>query len=471
MASRLTVASPFETDNPIEVSLREAFDSLKQTLKPPFSLTIPKPDEYTLLNHAILNAVLTEPHLSKTHLKHLHGIVTDGYATFLNSLLNVVHHLYPKLLASVKTQLLWVTEEMVRVLGTGFDALLVSLLRQISGGDFGDGNLWLCFKLVTLFVEQWQCFLDEAPHVLSCALYTFLRVLGDHCRVRVEKLETLRRLEIHLCVKIVREEFHLCLKIGRDFIRLLHDLGHVPEFRAILKDLVVNPSLFNTSGFKGVSQIYCTRTPSRFVLLRISPEMETWLRFLLTNVKLGCQRRHQMWFARKFLNGPDRETVIVDIVRFICCAHHPPNEIIGSDIFPRWALIGWLLKLCRKDYVEANVKLALFYDWLFYDERVDNIMNIEPAVLLMVHSIPKYVDITHALLGFLLLLLDNYDVEHKGLIVKGVRSAFWFLVSKGVIRSTHVLTSCPAISPALREGLHRLLSGGKVGGSNGFLPG
>jgi len=58
-----------------------------------------------------------------------------------------------------------------------------------------------------------------------------------------------------------------------------------------------------------------------------------------------------MWFARKFLNEPDKKTVIVYIIRFICCAHHPPNDIIQSDIVPKWALIGWLLTLCRKNYV------------------------------------------------------------------------------------------------------------------------
>ncbi|XP_058753619.1 uncharacterized protein LOC131626798 isoform X1 [Vicia villosa] len=470
MVLNLTLAAPHEAENQIEVSLKQSLESLEPSLRPPFALTIPKPDEYAQLNCAILHGILTEPHFAKTHIKHLHALVTDGYATFLNLLLKSVHHLYPKLLRSVKNQLLWVTNEMVRVSAIGYDALLVSLLRQIVGGDFSDDNLWLCTKLVTLLLDKWDCFLEEAPHILCSALYVFLRVLADHCRLSGEKLESLKRLEIQLCVKIVKEEFHLCLKVGRDFVRLLQDLVHVPEFKSIWKDLILNPSKFNTSGFGGVSQIYCTRTSSRYALLRITPEMETQLRFLLTHVKLGHQKRHLMWFTRKFLNDPDKETVIVDIVRFICCAHHPPNEIIQSDVVPRWAVIGWLLTTCRrKNYIEANVKLALFYDWLFFNERVDNIMNIEPAILLMVHSIHQYVDMTNTLLEFLLLLVDNYDMEHKDIVVKSVSSAFRFLESKGVIQSLDVLTSCPTISPSLKEGLSRLLSCGKLGSSKGFL--
>ncbi|KAJ1985106.1 hypothetical protein H4R33_004158 [Dimargaris cristalligena] len=44
----------------------------------------------------------------------------------------------------------------------------------------------------------------------------------------------------------------------------------------------------------------------------------------------------------------------------------------------------------RSHVVAANVKLALFYDWLFYDPSTDSIMSIEPAILLMERSIEKY---------------------------------------------------------------------------------
>ena len=45
----------------------------------------------------------------------------------------------------VKTQLIWVTREMVNALGARFDSLLVALLEEIVGGDFNRGNLWLYF--------------------------------------------------------------------------------------------------------------------------------------------------------------------------------------------------------------------------------------------------------------------------------------------------------------------------------------
>ena len=51
----------------------------------------------------------------------------------------------------------------------------------------------------------------------------------------------------------------------------------------------------------------------------------------------------------------------------------------------------------------ATAKLALFWDWLFYDKKNENssIMNIEPAILVMQHSMKPHLQITVSLLDFL----------------------------------------------------------------------
>ncbi|PRQ49916.1 putative integrator complex subunit 3 [Rosa chinensis] len=438
MALNLIRIASYEVENPVGCSLKEAFELLEPKLRPPLAITIPTPQEYLLLNKAILYGVLCETHFAKTHIKHLHAIVTDGYGLFASLIAKVVNELYTKLVDPVKCQLIWVTKEMIDVQAVGIHGLLVCFLRQIVGGDFSDGNLWLCFEIVSIFLTKWDSLLEVEPMILTSGLYTYLRLVADHYRLLSNaKLEALKQLEIDFYIKVLREQFSVCLKIGRDLVRLLQDVVHIPNFRATWKDLVLNQGKFKTPGFSVISQLYNTRT-SR------------------------SQKRYQAWFAKKFLCAPNRETLIVDIVRFICCAHHPPNEIIQSDIIPRWAVVGWLLKYCTKNYVQANVKLALLYDWLFFDERVDTIMNIEPAMLLIVYSIPRYIDVTHTLLEFLFLLVDSYDVEHKDIIIRGVSSSLRVLVKKGVIRSFDVLTSCDALSPVLKERLDRFLSGAEL---------
>ncbi|XP_010521545.1 PREDICTED: integrator complex subunit 3 isoform X2 [Tarenaya hassleriana] len=471
MASKLIWVSPYEVENQLELSLRQAFDILEPKLRPPFSVTIPDPEEYVQLNRAIVYGVLCYPDLAKVYIRYLHALITDGYALYTSLLVGIVNELHCKLVDCAKSQLIWVTKEMIHVSAVGIDGLLVSLLRRIVGGDYGDENVWLCSELASLFLGKWDCLLEDDPLVLTSALYSFLRLLGDHCRfLGIAKLENVRRMESEFCVRMFREQLHLCLKIGRDLLRLLQDVLYIPEFGEIWMDLVLNPCSFRTPGFSDISQIYQSRTSSRYFLLRITPEMETQLRFLLTYVKLGSQMRHQTWFWRKFLSRPEKETILIDIVRFICCAHHPSNKIIQSDVIPRWAVIGWLLKLCRTNYIEHNVKLALFYDWLFFDERADNIMNVEPAILLMVCSVPQYLDITQSLLGFLFRLVDNYDTNRRDMVIRGVSSAFKEVVRKGVISSLDILVTCPGLAPYLKENLVRFLTSHSEGVPLNLLP-
>jgi integrator complex subunit 3 len=62
---------------------------------------------------------------------------------------------------------------------------------------------------------------------------------------------------------------------------------------------------------------------------------------------MGSQKRYQQWFSAKWLSTPEAETVICDIMRFICCCYHPSNAVLSSDVIPRWAVIGWLLQSIR----------------------------------------------------------------------------------------------------------------------------
>lgn len=67
---------------------------------------------------------------------------------------------------------------------------------------------------------------------------------------------------------------------------------------------------------------------------------------------MGFQRRYQIWFQQKYLATPESESLIPDIIRYICCVWHPPNAIISSEIVPRWAMIGWLL---------TSIKVIFFF--------------------------------------------------------------------------------------------------------------
>lgn len=48
----------------------------------------------------------------------------------------------------------------------------------------------------------------------------------------------------------------------------------------------------------------------------------------------------------QYLSTPESQSLRCDLIRYICCVFHPSNELLCSDIIPRWAVIGWLLQTC-----------------------------------------------------------------------------------------------------------------------------
>lgn len=86
-------------------------------------------------------------------------------------------------------------------------------------------------------------------------------------------------------------------------------------------------------------------------LILLCPETPASLpRFLfqrpLLQVRFGQQKRYQDWFQRQYLSTPDSQSLRCDLIRYICGVVHPSNEVLSSDILPRWAIIGWLLTTC-----------------------------------------------------------------------------------------------------------------------------
>jgi hypothetical protein len=48
----------------------------------------------------------------------------------------------------------------------------------------------------------------------------------------------------------------------------------------------------------------------------------------------------------QYLSTPESQSLRCDLIRYICAVIHPSNEVLCSDIIPRWAVIGWLLTTC-----------------------------------------------------------------------------------------------------------------------------
>ncbi|GAB6031207.1 Integrator complex subunit 3 [Chamberlinius hualienensis] len=394
----------------------------------------------------LMVGILSDPAVSPRFYRDLTFITRDGLNLVLGHVNQLITEKYLKLQDVSRTQLVWLLREMIKNSVLGVDALCYNLLRQIAGGDLSPKNIWLAEAFLDIFIEN-RLWLDKLPILIATVVYTYLRLIFDHCG---PAFSSLQQKETDFTMSLLREKFAECMMIGRDLVRLLQNVGRIPEFEKLWKDIIFNPTSL-CPAFTGILQLLCQRTSRRFLQSRLTPDMEKKIVFLTSSVRFGNQKRYQDWFQRQYLSTPESQSLRCDIIRFIVGVIHPTNELLCSDIIPRWAVIGWLLTTCTSNVAASNAKLSLFYDWLFFDHEKDNIMNIEPAILVMHHSLRPHPTITVTLLDFLCRIIPNFYPPLAEKVQQGVFMSLRQILDKRVLPSLSPLFGSPKLDKELRS--------------------
>ncbi|XP_063229755.1 integrator complex subunit 3 isoform X2 [Bacillus rossius redtenbacheri] len=403
------------------------------------------------LSLGLLYSILTIPPSAAKTYRDLTLITRDGLSGALASLAHLAGDRYLRLTEVARAQLVWLARELVRNAVPGVDGLCFVLLRHAAGGDVSARNVLLVESLLDVFVEN-RLWLDKHPVMISMVVYTYLRLIEDHMS---PMFAVLRQKEVAFVSTLVRERFPECLAIGRDFARLLQNVARIPEFDKLWRDILQRPKSL-CPNFTGVLQILQTRTSRRFLHSRLTPDMEKKLAFLTANVRFGYHKRYQEWFQRQYLATPESQSLRCDLIRYIVGVIHPTNEQLGSDITPRWAVIGWLLTTCTSVAASANAKLALFYDFLFFDAEKDNIMNIEPAILVMYNSMRSHPSVTATLLDFLCRIIPNFCPPLADSVRAGIFTSLNQILEKRVLASLSPLFDSKTLDRDLRTNVREV---------------
>lgn len=372
-------------------------------------------------------AILTDPQEAPKTYRDLTLLTRDGLQFVTQNLNILVADKYQKLTEIAKKQILWIMKEFIKNAVLNADNIVWYLLRQASGGDISPKNLFLVESLLDIFIEYRE-WLEKNPILVGVVVYTYVRLIEDHA---TPMLNPLRAKEVKFIVQLIRDRFADVVPLGRDFVRLLQNVARIPEFDLLWRDIILNPKSLCPM-FTGVWQLLQIRTSRRFLQSRLTPEIERKLLFMTNNVKFGNHKRYQDWFQEKYFLTPESQSLRSDLIRFIINAIHPTNDMLCSDIIPRWAIIGWLLTSCTNVTALANAKLALFYDWLFFDPVKDNIMNVEPGILVMYHSIRNHPLVSSTLLDFLCRIMKNFYPKHEDKIRAGIFNSFRKILEKQV---------------------------------------
>jgi integrator complex subunit 3 len=275
------------------------------------------------------------------------------------------------------------------------------------------------------------------------------RLIEDH---NAPHLIPLRNKEVKFIIALIRERFQDIVPLGRDFVRLLQNVARLPEFSQLWKDILTTPKSLHPT-FTGIFQMLSVRTSRQFIGNRITPDIENKLHFFTSNVKFGNHKRYQDWFQDRYFATPESQSLRSDVIRYIINAIHPTNELLCSDITPRWAIIGWLLTSCTNPVALTNAKLAIFYDWLCFDPARDNIMNVEPGILVMYHSIKNVPSVSSTLLDFLCRIMKNFYPKGEERIRGGVHNSLRVILEKQVIPNLQPLFESPKLDKDLRTAI------------------
>ncbi|VVC95246.1 unnamed protein product [Leptidea sinapis] len=393
----------------------------------------------------MLMSILSEPQNAVKCYRDLTLITRDGLTCVLNNLSNLILERYLKFQDTTRNQLLWLVKEMIKNAVNGIDSVCWNLMRYASGGDVTSKNIFLVESLLDIYIEN-RSWLDKFPVLVCMVVYTYLRLIEDH---NIPHLMTLRQKEVNFVLALIREHFNEVLSLGRDLVRLLQNVARIPEFNQLWQDILSNPKSLSPT-FTSILQLLQTRTSRRYLQSRLTPDMERKLVFLTSQVRFGNHKKYQEWFQRQYLATPESQSLRSDMIRFIVGVIHPTNELLCSDIIPRWAVIGWLLTTCTSNVAASNAKLALFYDWLFYYPEKDNIMNIEPAILVMHHSMRSHPAVTATLLDFLCRIIPNFYPPFADKVRQGIFNSLQQIIDKRVLPNLQPLFDSPKLDRELR---------------------
>jgi integrator complex subunit 3 len=394
----------------------------------------------------LLYIILTDSQQAQKTYRDLTLIARDGLAIVVSSLIQLIAEKYQKISELSKRQLLWLLRELVKNQVPGIDNIVWNLLRQATGGDVSPRNIQLIEGMLEIFMEH-RAWIEKNPFMIMTICYTFVRLIEDH---NAPHLLALRNKEVKFVVALIRDRFVEVIPLGREFVRLLQNVARLPEFDLLWRDILLNPKSLHPT-FTGIWQLLQMRTSRKFLAARLTPEIERKLIFLTNNVKFGNHKRYQDWFQDRYFTTQESQSLRSDLIRYIITAIHPTNDMLCSDIMPRWAIIGWLLTSCTNQTALANAKLAVFYDWLFFDPNKDNIMNVEPGILVMYHSIKNHPMVSSTLLDFLCRITKNFYPKGEDRIRAGVYNSLRKILEKQVIPSIGPLFESPKLDVSLKQ--------------------
>ncbi|KAI8901902.1 protein-domain-containing protein [Globomyces pollinis-pini] len=435
----------FDDLDPLEQELikrHSVFEGIIKIANGPLELQQQSVNHYLDVEGGLFYGILTDNAKASQYFGHLSFIVRDRFRAIIVKLIYLISTVkFQKIYFEVRKQIMWIMSQLMNNIQQVDmnPEIFIWILKQIRGGDISFENNWLASSTRDIMESHLQ-WLKLNPTLTKHVIYTYTRIIADHTTLSV-----LRPKEVSLVIQLIRENFMEMVAIGRDYLRLLQGVAQIEEFKQLLSDIFINPKDLHPD-FQGIEQIVNTPTPRDFIVSRLTPDMEYKIIFILNTVPQKLHFTYLDHFRQRFMTTQDSESLAADIIRFLCTVVHPDNSVLRSEVVQRWEFIRSLISSLKSETWGNTAKLALFYDWVFFNPNFDNVMYIEPAMLLIEKSIiptnrktkPKP-HISSNLVEYLGLIVKYFAKTLEAKIKWHIQQAMQTLISRHVIGSLNSL--------------------------------
>ena len=257
--------------------------------------------------------MLTEsPTESSNYFFLMLTLPSDGLNILTAELNRIIINKFSQLQDKCKRQLLWIVKQLIKNSVPRTDELCWYLLRCIIQGDLSDDNRYLTQYLLDIFSRH-PDWLHHHPVLLRGVVFTYLRILEDYSSFHYKDIRN--QIAKFLNV-IIRAKFSDLIELGRELVRVMILVARVVQIEALWQDILYQPASL-CENFRGINQLLEIETPSFYLLLRISHDMESKLKFLLSNVPFNIKERYLNWFTRLYLKRKENYSITTDLIRLV----------------------------------------------------------------------------------------------------------------------------------------------------------
>ncbi|KAI9100406.1 protein-domain-containing protein [Phlyctochytrium arcticum] len=412
--------------------------------------------QHNKISGGLLYAILADQNAAKS-FSLLQLVATDNFNHVLGVLMSLAgdtdlinNRPFRYLRPTCRSKIIWLMDKLAATHLQRLEPLIILMLRQIKSGSTTIENLALERGMINILNKHWER-LNVKSDIIPVSVYTYARLVADH-----SSEVSLQQAEVEFVCTMLRKRFHSCLRIGRDLLRVLLAVHHIPAISDIISDMINRPASLDPS-FQDFKQLLATPTSPFIIAQRVTKEVDVKIRFILDQVKTNLKGALIRSFRNTLLTNAN-DSIYADLIRFICTAIHPPNNILGSNIVQRWELILRLLPMIKNSAAVHSANLAIFFDWLCWNPGVDNIMCIEPAILLMDRASHPPVDqpaVAAALIDFLYKTTQKFLPAMEADLRRNVGLAMRSILKMGVVSSLQGLLKAPGLA---NNTLHQLES-------------